>query len=367
MGPEHFSFKYASARQTTHLAQADCVSILPTPQQTSLGAARASSVAGLQDPKDPDALLAMPLHVRWRREVWALPACLFGTAFSPPSVGSVFWLLSEKHGWGPELLQVVMVDSLVAEIVLPFQQLLAFNLFVAQRADAKRAGRKGLPVYTYRLVCDQHHPRRFSVQSSKKIFSMYDCAASTITPRSGTGRVRQELGPESTVCQKSGPEHSVRQESGPECIRRVLHVLCLQGWSSAAARAGPTGAASGPSGVQQQPPSSAAAGAGPTGAADGQSGVQQLEAHLDQTHSVTTDELDMGIVERAAAELVDANGFDLELKIARVIEEDEARTGEIIEEALIHKCVARGDISSEQLDRLVASASEVFMSRVIQI
>ena len=156
-------------------------------------------------------------------------------------------LLSEKHGWGAELLQVVMVDSSVAEIVIPFQQLLAFNLFVAQRADAKRAGRKGLPVYTYRSVYDQHHPRRFSVQSSKKIFSMYDCVASTITPRSGTGRVRkelgpdkqggfhQELGPDSTVCQKSGPEHSVRQESGPECIRRVLHVLCLQGSSSAAA------------------------------------------------------------------------------------------------------------------------------------
>ena len=207
---------------------------------------------------------------------------------------------------------------------------------------------------------------------------MYDYAASTIKPRSGTGRVRQELGPDKqggfhqelgpdrTVCQKSGPEHSVRQESGPECIRRVLHVLCLQGSSSAAARAGPTGAASGPSGVQQQPPPSAAAGAGPIGAADGQSGVQQLEAHLNQMHSFTT-ELHMGIVERAAAELVNPNGFDLELELARVIEEDEARTGEILEEALIHKCVARGDISSEQLDRLVASASEVFMSRVIQI
>ena len=144
-------------------------------------------------------LWATPLHVRWRREVWALPACSFGTAFSPPSVGSVFWLLSEKHGWGAELLQVVMVDSSVAEIVLPFQQLLAFNLFVAQRADAKRAGRKGLPVYTYRLVYDQNHPRRFSVQSSKKIFSMYDC---------GTGRVRQELGPD-----KQG---GFRQELGPD-------------------------------------------------------------------------------------------------------------------------------------------------------
>ena len=291
-------------------------------------------------------------------------------------------MLSEKHGWGAELLQVVMVDSSVAEIVLPFQQLLAFNLFVAQRADAKRAGRKGLPVYTYRLVYDQNHPRRFSVQSSKKIFSMYDCGTGRVRQELGPdkqggfrqelgpdkhGGFHQELGPDSTVCHKSGPEHIVRQESGPECIRCVLHVLCLQGSSSAAARAGPTGAASGPSGVQQQPPSSAAAGAGPTGAADGQSGVQQLEAHLDQMHSVTTDELDMGIVERAAAELVNPNGFDLELELARVIEEDEARTGEIIEEALIHKCVARGDISSEQLDRLVASASEVFMSRVIQI
>ena len=311
----------------------------------SLAVARASRVSGLKHPKDPSVPWATPLHVRWRREVWELPACSFGTAFSLPRLGSHFWFLSEKHGWGAELLQVVMVDSFVAEIVLPFQQLLAFDLFVAQRADATRAGRKGLPVYIYRLVYDQHHPRRFSVQSSKKIFSMYDRAASTPTPRGSVGRIRQE--------------------SGPECIRHVLHVLRLQGSSFAAAGAGPTGAAAGPRGVQQQAPSPAAAGAGPTGAADGPSGVQQLEAHIDRMHSATTDELDMAIVERAAAELVNPNGFeDLELELARIIEEDEARTGEMIEEALIHTCVARGDISSEQLDRLVASASEVFMSWV---
>ena len=157
--------------------EAGCVSIMPTPQQRRLFADRTARVSGSKDPKDPNVLWATPYHILWRREVWELPACSFGTAFCKPSIGSHFYLLAEKHGYAAQLLQVVMVDSEVAEVVLPFHQVSALDLFVAKRADATRAGRKGVPVFIYRLVYDHNHPRRCSVRSSRKMFSLHDQAS----------------------------------------------------------------------------------------------------------------------------------------------------------------------------------------------
>lgn len=176
--------------QNKNLTQADCVSIMPTPQQSLLFTDREARASGSKDPKDPNILWATPYHVIWRREVWELPACSFGTAFCKPSTGSHFYLLAEKYGCAAQLLQVVMVDSAVAEVVLPFHQVSALDLFVAQRADATRAGRKGVPVFVYRLVYDQNHPRRCSVQLSQKVFSLHDQASAraAATPRHAQGR-----------------------------------------------------------------------------------------------------------------------------------------------------------------------------------
>ena len=104
----------------------------------------------------------------------------------------------------------------------------------------------------------------------------------------------------------------------------------------------------------------------PSGAASAPAGVQQLEAHIDELDS-STGESDMAIVTRAAAELVNPASYDLELELATVMEEDDARSAEMAEEALITRCISRGDISSQQLDRLISSASEVSTCRVLQV
>ena len=131
---------------------------------------------------------------------------------------------------------------------------------------------------------------------------------------------------------------------------RVLNarMFYLQGSSSSQPGAGPAGPA-GPA-------------AAPTGAEASPTGMQQLEAHMDELGAACDGAaLDMAIVELAAAELVnpDPECADLEVELARVIDEDAARTGQLIEDMKINKCIARGDISSQQLERLVAHESEV--------
>ena len=58
-------------------------------------------------------------------------------------------------------------------------------------------------------------------------------------------------------------------------------------------------------------------------------------------------EMDTALIQRAAAELLNTEGCDLELELARVMDEEDARVAEEMEQLFINKRIARGDISSQ--------------------
>ena len=88
--------------------------------------------------------------------------------------------------------------------------------------------------------------------------------------------------------------------------------------------------------------------------------MQQLEARIAGSGSDghAPSELDTALIERAAAELVNPEDCDLELELPRVMEEEDASMAEEMEQLFINKRIARGDISSKHLDRLLAESSD---------
>lgn len=167
----------------------DNVAIVPTKDEIATASHRSRLAAGRPDPKSPEVLWATPFHVRWRSTVVTLPVCSFGTAFTRPVAGATFYLLSEKHGYGAELLECILLEDKLGELVLPFSQINARELFVQQHATAERAGTSGVPVYLLKLVFDRGHPQRFSVCSPQRIFAL--------TPKRST-RARRGQGIHST-------------------------------------------------------------------------------------------------------------------------------------------------------------------------